>query len=422
MILPQSFVRPIQLGWRNVALHKLRSTLTTVGIVLGVASVIVMLAIGEAARSKAIEQIEELGATNIILRSVKPKQQSRDATGSMRLTYGLTAEDLSRIQSTVPTVVSSTPIRESRRELQVGDRKLELRLVAVTPAYFEKNGLHVQHGRFITEIDNMRLENVVVLTTEAAAFLFPIHDPLGKSVRIDNDYYRVVGVAERTERSLGGHARTGTDLDREAYVPFATDKVRFGRVVTDHRTGTAEELEINQITIGVAETKYVKNTAMIIESLIAQFHDLQDVDLIVPLELLEKAKATQRVYAIVLGAIASISLVVGGIGIMNIMLATVTERTREIGIRRALGAKRCDIVQQFLIEAILLSSIGGVLGAGAGITLSYLVTHLSNLETIIRPGSVFLAFTISTFVGLIFGTYPARRAAFMDPIEALRHA
>src|SRR5262249_23570217 len=204
------------------------------------------------------------------------------------------------------------------------------------------------------------------------------------------------------------------------YIPFTTDQVRFGKTLFSFRTGSrqAEKLEISQLTIAVDHMDHVKRTAEIIQGLLDQYHTQKDTAITVPLDLLEKAEQTQRLFTLVLGAIASISLMVGGIGIMNIMLATVTERTREIGIRRALGAKRHDIAVQFLIETVVLSSVGGLLGVGLGIGLSHLVTHFFSFPTIIQPWSPVLAFAVSVAVGLIFGTYPARRAAHMDPIYA----
>jgi putative ABC transport system permease protein len=220
-----------------------------------------------------------------------------------------------------------------------------------------------------------------------------------------------------------GGSLAAQDYNRDVYIPFATDRVRFGKLLMYYRAGTfqAEKLEISQVTISVDSMDHVKQTAAIIQGLMSQYHPKKDTSLTVPLDLLEKAEQTQRLFTLVLGAIASISLLVGGIGIMNIMLATVTERTREIGIRRALGAKRRDIMLQFLVETVTLSSTGGLIGVGLGVLASHLVTRFFSLPTILQPWSLVLAASVSLAVGLIFGLYPARRAAHMDPIEALRH-
>jgi putative ABC transport system permease protein len=416
----------LRLGLKSIGVHRLRSTLTTMGIVLGVASVIVMLAVGEAARYQAIQQIKDLGATNIIVRSVKPTEDDKSRQeGIFQFQYGLDSRDLERISTTIPTVLSVTPLREFRKDIHYLDRKLEGRVVSVYPNYLEMNGLRMQRGRFVSDFDNDQFANVVVLAAETAATLFPVEDPIGKSVQVgESHYYRVVGITEFRSPTAGlGSSLAAQDYNRDVYIPFATDRVRFGKMVTYFRGGTyqAEKLEISQITVAVDAMEHVKKTADIIDGVLKQFHTKKDTAITVPLDLLEKAEQTQRIFTLVLSAIASISLVVGGIGIMNIMLATVTERTKEIGIRRALGAKRRDIALQFLVETMALSSAGGLLGVVAGIGFSYFVTYAFTLPTIIRAWAPIVAFAVSVAVGLIFGTYPARRAAYMDPIEALRH-
>jgi putative ABC transport system permease protein len=419
------FLHTLLLGLKSIAVHRLRSTLTVMGIVLGVASVIAMLSVGEAARYQAIQQIKDLGATNIIVRTVKPVDVDKQQQGQFLLIYGLTYHDMERISLTIPTVTSVTPIREFRKEVRYGSGKVEGRVVGVTPTYLELNGLHLSRGRFITQLDDDRLSNVVVLGAETAEQLFPIEDPIGKSVHLgEKDDYVVIGVTEHRAQSAGiGSSLAAQDFNRDAYIPFHTDQARFGKILLTVRPGSeeAEKLEISQLTVGVDDMAHVRRTAEIIKGMLDQYHTQKDTSITVPLDLLQKAEETQRIFTLVLGAIASISLMVGGIGIMNIMLATVTERTREIGIRRALGAKRRDIALQFLVETVLLSSVGGLLGVGLGIGASYLLTYSFNFPTIIRLWSPVLAFAVSVAVGLVFGTYPARRAANMDPIEALRH-
>jgi putative ABC transport system permease protein len=410
----------------SLTVHWLRSILTILSIVLGVASVIVMLAVGEAARQQAVKQIEELGATNIIIRSVKPPEESKENANADQFSYGLTMDDLERIQTTIPTVRSATPMREFRKDVRYLDRKLEARVVSVLPEYQPMNGLKLAKGRFITALDNQRYENVAVLGAETAQTLFPVEDPIGRSVRINEDqYYVVVGVTEHKASSAGvGTSLGATEYNRDVYIPFATDRVRFGPILTYFKAGTykAEKIEISQLTVVVDKMENVKTTADVIQGTLEQFHKQQkDTELTVPLDLLERAEKTQRTFTLVLGAIGSISLIVGGIGIMNIMLATVTERTREIGIRRALGAKRSDIARQFLGETVVLTSVGGLFGIGLGLAFCYVVDRFFGWPTLIRIWSPVLAFSVSVAVGIVFGTYPALRAARMDPIEALRH-
>jgi putative ABC transport system permease protein len=417
----------IHLGVRSLAAHRLRSALTALGIILGVASVIVMLAVGEAARAEALRQLEDLGANTILLRSVKPQDPPDGKTGVDLTAYGLTDADLNRIRGTVPTIVSAMPARESRRVVRHRDRKLDARLLGVTPDFFPQHNLSVSRGRPVVDTDERRYENVAVLGAGAADVLFPGQDPIGKSISLDDidgpRDYKVVGVTE--PKTLAGVSEAGAnaDLNRVVFIPFATDRIRFGREVVTLRAGSfqVEKIEISQVTVTVAKTDDVRKTAAVLESLLGQFHPRKDVTVFVPLELLQKAEQTQRLFTLVLGAIAGVSLVVGGIGIMNIMLATVTERTQEIGIRRALGAKRRDIAAQFLVETVILSCGGGILGVLVGIAGAYLLTWAADLPVVIRVWSPVLAFGVSVLVGLASGIYPARRAARLDPVEALRH-
>jgi putative ABC transport system permease protein len=419
------FLHLLRLSLHSLLVHRLRSMLTMLGIVLGVASVIAMLAIGEAARFQAVQQIQQLGATNIIVRSVKPPDDGKETPDAFMLTYGITRADTERLVATLPTIRVVTPQREFRKDIRHHDQKLEARVVSVLPGYQAMNGLRMARGRFISQTDNDRFENVAVLAAETAEVLFPLEDAVGHAVCIDEThYYRIVGVTERRAASGNiGSSLVGQDYNRDLYIPFNTDRVRNGPVLVHFKAGTysEERLEVSQLTIEVDEMENVQRTAELIRGTLEQFHTRKDYDITVPLDLLERAEKTQRIFTLVLGAIGSISLLVGGIGIMNIMLATVTERTHEIGIRRALGARRRDIAWQFLVETLTLSSIGGLLGIGLGLALTSVVTHFFAFPTILRPWSTLLAFGVSLAVGLIFGTYPAMRAARMDPIEALRH-
>ena len=422
----------LRLSIYSLALHWLRSLLTMLSVVLGVASVIVMLAVGEAARYEAVRQIQELGAANILLRSVKPSDdKKRDEDENAFLLFGITPADAKRIADTIPTVVSIMPVRQYTKDVRYHAQVAECRVVSVLPNFATINNVQIGRGRFITQRDNDNFDNVAVLGAAAAAELFPVEDPLGKSIQIGGgglseslQYFRVVGVTEHRAVSTGaGNALGGQDYNRDVYIPFETDRVRIGQELVSAKSGNfkVERIDISQLTVIVDRMEHVKKTAEVIESTMEQFHPRKDYEVIVPLELIEQAEKAQRLFSRVLGAIAGISLLIGGIGIMNIMLATVTERTREIGIRRALGAKRRDIGQQFLVETMTLSSLGGLLGIVVGIVLSWVVKRFFDFQTILVPWAAVLAFAVSLVVGLIFGTYPAYRAARMDPIEALRH-
>ncbi len=413
---------------RNLSLHKLRFLLTALGLIFGVSSVIAMLAIAEGASAEAQRQIAELGATNVILRSIKPVQETNPSreqnNDSLVFAYGLTNHDFERILKNVPTVVGATPLREFRKNVRHHEHEIEGRVVGANPDLLQITGLTLAQGRFLTDLDLDRASNVAVIGSEVSEKLFPFGDPVGRSVRVgDKHYYVIVGVTKYKAPSGGaGSSMSGQDLNKDVIIPLTTDRARFGEVITGEKQGqlSFEKIELSQITVTVRAMDEVKRTASALESLLEQFHPKKDYSVTVPLELLEKAEATKRIFNLVLGSIAGISLIVGGIGIMNIMLATVSERTREIGIRRALGAKQKDIILQFLVETSVISSTGGLIGVVLGIAAPPLVARFSGIPVIVRPESPILAFVIALVIGLIFGVYPARRAALMDPVEALR--
>ncbi|MFO0938965.1 MAG: ABC transporter permease [Gemmataceae bacterium] len=418
----------LRLGVRGIAANSLRSGLTALGIVLGVASVIVMLAVGEAARYQALKQLEDLGANTVLLKSVKPPEDNTDKKGTDLFAYGLTYADLDRIRTSIPTVVDATPMRSFPKTIRVRERKLDGRLVAVTPDFFRQNNLTVSRGRGIEFADEEKADNVAVIGMSAADVLFPAEDPIGKTIAIDglgqSITFTIIGVTE--DKSLATGSMTGgggdSEFSRVVFIPFSTDRSRIGRELISFKNGfNVERLEVSQLTVSVVNSSEVSRTAAVLQSMVDQFHPNKDVQVFVPLELLRKAEETQRMFTLILGAIAGISLVVGGIGIMNIMLASVTERTREIGVRRALGAKKRDIGMQFLVETIALSAGGGLIGVGVGILLALALRNWVNIPTLIAPWAPALAFATSLFVGLASGLYPARRAARLDPIEALRH-
>jgi putative ABC transport system permease protein len=419
--------RGLRLGLKSILLHKLRSGLTALGLTFGVAAVISMLAVGEGASRAAQLNIEQLGATNIILRSVKPSEEAQAAAGRpvLILNYGLKYADYERIIATVPTIKRVLPVREIRKQVHRREHEFDGRIVATTHDYAEFNHLKILRGRFLEKSDDELSRNYAVLASATATALFPYEDPVDQTIMVGTDAYKVVGVtAERESTAAAGGGFAGQDFNRDIYIPLNTCRLRFGERLLDMRSGrfTAEETQLTQLTIQVESINAVTPTARVLTSVYEPFHPGKDVQMTVPYDLLEQARSSARQFSIILGTIASISLLVGGIGIMNIMLATVTERTREIGIRRALGAKRRDIIQQFLVECVVLSGFGGLAGILLGIVIPQIIVYLApDQKTIITVQSVVLAFGISVAVGILFGVYPAGRAAQMDPIEALRH-
>ena len=429
------WINTLKVGIKNLLLHKLRSLLTMLGVILGAGSVIAMLAIGEGSKREALEQIKRLGANNIIIRSIKPGSGGDDSSASdassgqqqsMVLEYGLKYQDFERLKATIPTITNAVPIALITQPATHDDRMIaNARILGVTPDYLNIKGVALRRGRFITSPDDYNTSNVAVLGAGAAQRLFQYKDPVGASVHLGEDVYRVIGVLAGQG---SGNATPGAvgqqDMNDDIYIPLSCARQRFGEVQQISSAGSRsfERTQLNEITLQIADSRKVSQTAGMVRVLLEQTHlNQDDFRLVIPLELLKRAQEEKRIWNIVLGCIAGISLLVGGIGIMNIMLASVTERTREIGIRRALGAKRNDITVQFLIETVLLSATGGTLGVVFGIIIPWIVSHYSNIETVVQWWSVVLAFSISVGIGIIFGLYPARRAAMMDPIEALRH-
>jgi len=422
------FISTVRLGIKSLMLHKLRSVLTMLGIIFGVCSVIAMLAIGEGASYEAQEAIKRLGSLNIIIRSLKPPEDTQ-ASGigrNMLLDYGLTYKDGARLQSTIPGVERVLPMRIIRENVRFSQNEVPCQVIGTLPFYTEVVGAHVIRGRFLTHLDEAHQNNICAITVGLARRLFPFQDPLQHSVKVDAFYYRVVGVVqEQSTKEARAQADTleGEPLDNNVYIPLSTSRSRFGEILMRRSAGSLEieRVELHQITVQMQDVAAVETADAQIKTALNRFHEKNDYEVIVPLQLLRQAEQTKRIFNIVLGSIAAISLLVGGIGIMNIMLASVTERTREIGIRRALGAKKRDIITQFLVETVVLSVGGGLVGVIVGIMVPLIVSQLTEMETIITLWSILLAFGISGAVGVVFGLYPASAAAQLDPIEALRH-
>lgn len=437
------FLQTLRLGLKTLLLHKLRSGLAVLGIMIGVTAVIWLVAMGEGVSYQAQQQIKDLGATNIIVRSIKPSGNQSGLQQARFLSYGVLRDDFKRITSTVPTVVRAVPLREIQKEVRYLDKTAESRLVGCTPDYLEMNNLKLGQGRFISDRDQDRVDNVCVLAYGTATQLFPYEDPVGRAIQVDKDFYLVVGVTnERAASGNIGGSFSGQDFNSDVYIPLSTLRARIGDQVMTSKAGSfeGEIVQLSQVTVTVGDVEEVDDTAAVIRLLLEKFHKAVDYSIIVPKELLRQAAVLQLMFRVLSALIAGISLLVGGIGIMNIMLATVTERTREIGIRRALGAKRRDIIQQFLTETVVLSTTGGVLGVVLGFCCYFGVSGaqwflkhvapaiysdlppaIQKLEPRIEPWSVIAAFLVSVAVGVVFGLYPARRAAMMDPIDALRH-
>jgi len=424
----------IKLSVKSLWLHRLRSILTMLGIIFGVSSVIAMLAIGEGASRHAQEQIGRLGSRNIIIKTVEPpEEQESSGQEQVMREYGLTYVDAERFHNSIPDIEVVVPNRLISQRAWYRNRSVAIEVIGTVPWYPEISTVQVMLGRFLSSIDMHYKQSICAVDERVVNELFVFDDALSQDVKIARDYYRIVGIV--SARDVGSDIKTFDDQVPVApgqgganvgsiYVPLTTVKDRFGEMTIElsgSRGGKIEKVELQEIIVKVGAIEDVMPTRDTLETLLSRFHKKDDYQVVVPLELLRQAKRTKLIFSIVLGSIAAISLLVGGIGIMNIMLATVSERTREIGIRRALGAKKCDIIVQFLSETLMLTLAGGLLGISLGCVIPFFITYFGHMPTVITRSSLVLAFGISAAVGITFGLYPAYRAANMDPIESLRH-
>jgi len=414
--------RNIWLGIENLLLHKLRSFLTMLGVVFGVGSVVAMLSVGEGASKEALEQIRKLGSNNIIVSSKKSAEEEATSTEHSHMSiYGLTYEDYRRIASSFNNIKQTAPVKLTRKDSRVRERELELRIVGTTPEWFELVPREILAGRVLLDSDMIKQAPVAVLTEFGARKILAAESTVGRTLRIGSDQFDIIGIV-KSESGQAGNIQI-PDQQVDAYIPIEVARRYFGDIFTKRTSGGDERemVELHQVIVQVDDPKQVEAIAAGIERMLEMFHNKKDYVVSVPLALLKQAEAMKRRFNIVLGSIAGISLLVGGIGIMNIMLASVTERTREIGIRRAIGAKRRQIVVQFLIETVVLSTMGGLIGLGMGTLIPFLITYFSGMITVITLKGIFLPLLISMTIGILFGLYPAVHAAKVDPIVALRH-
>ncbi|HEV8384016.1 MAG TPA: ABC transporter permease [Candidatus Acidoferrales bacterium] len=411
------YLPDFHLGLQNLLLHKLRSLLTMLGMIFGVAAVVAMLSIGAGAQQQVMAFIEQLGVRNLIVEA-KEAVAWDDLEKVRKISPGLTFRDHRVIRANVTGISASTPRKRIIPSRMFPKPQREVPVVyGVEPAYQRIAGLKVVAGRFFDSSENDRAASVCVLGEATRASLFGQDNPLDKFVKANDQWFRVIGVvAPQVSLQTDISGVPAQDRNNMIYVPL---KAAFFRI-EDNRSEMKDE--IDGIYLQLEPQADSIRTAEVVRGILNASHrNAGDFSVIVPAELLAEQKRTQRIFDMVMVAIASISLLVGGIGIMNIMLASILERTREIGVRRAVGARQRDIVRQFLIEAILISFVGGMVGIAFGFGMSGLIARLAGWTTIVTPASVALAFLVSVSVGLIFGIYPATKAARLDPVEAIRY-
>ena len=439
------FFETLRLGLNNLRLHMLRSILTSLGIILGVAAVILMVSIGEGNKQAAIRNIESLGASNIIIRSQRPPESSSVGTQrrSFVAKFGLEDADWNRLVASLPEAQRIVPLKAFGSEVSHSSMRTTSQVFGTTPDLIDVLKLGVEPGgRYLVPEDGESHQRVAVIGSGVAQQFFPIHDPIGDTIRIDDRIFTIVGVMEPIGLAGGaGGALVGRDLNLDVHIPIETGRLEFSDTVYRRVSGSfsGEETRFSEIYVEAPDSDDVLPMADRVHRIVDYGHgERGDVTVVVPWELLANVERTTFAMNLLLTAIAAISLLVGGIGIMNIMLASVIERTREIGIRRALGATQRHIVSQFLVETGTISAAGGVLGILLGVGLSLAVDrvlpwilslpliqrHIEvdvTFESAITMWSIVVSFTVAVATGVVFGAYPAIIASRQDPIQALRH-
>jgi putative ABC transport system permease protein len=425
----------IKVGLTGIASHKLRSSLTVLGIIFGVSAVIAMLSIGEGAKQETLEQIQVMGVNNIIVKTKSNKDLS-DGSVVSGFSSGLTLKDAKAIAEICPLVESIAPHWETSAQSQYKDNQTKIHLVGTTPDYLSIYNNSLKSGKFILQDHIIELNNVCVLGSAAKDQLFHYEDPIGKKVKIKDLWFEVIGVLEPklvSSKNIGD--LDISDVNMNVFIPITTALSRLSRSEKKNNEdyfyyGSSgggvgkyiDRTKVDQLTIKIKQNNDIEQAHQIIQRILSRRHfGAEDYQVIIPEELLSQSQKTQRIFNIVMGAIAGISLLVGGIGIMNIMLASVLERTREIGIRRAVGASKSDVLLQFLIEAIALSIVGGLIGIALGYGMTKIISFYAGWRTIVNSWSILLAFGVSAATGILFGFYPAKSAAEKEPIESLRY-
>lgn len=446
----KKYFHDIVIGFEAIIDNKLKSILTALGIIFGVAAVISMMAIGNGAEQEILEQIKMVGVNNII---VTPTQVSGNESktanqdgkiGSKKFSKGLTLLDLKAIEEIVPTVNIASPVISYNYSAIIDGKSKPIIIEGVNASYFEVFNIRLQKGEVFNRIQTEDGQPVCVIGDNIKTVFFNQEDPVGKYIKCGQVWLKIVGVVERRDFTASASDEMGiSSTDNKIFVPAQTVLMRFKNralvradevekanarrriVIADQNAQKEEEdknlNQLDKIVLQVKETEQLSATAAIVKRMLLRRHSgLYDFEVTIPELLLKQQQRTKKIFNIVLGAIAGISLIVGGIGIMNIMLASVMERIREIGTRQAIGASRKDIVVQFLAESTMISVSGGIIGIVLGVALSKIITSVFDIKTIISFFSIVIAFGVSALVGIMFGYMPAKRASEKDPVESLR--
>jgi putative ABC transport system permease protein len=435
----ERLIANLTIAFEAVLSNRVRSILTGLGIIFGVAAVIAMLAIGNGAQKEIIDQIKLVGLNNIVIKPIieqtEEQVSSDDPFNKEKNKYspGLTLKDKNAIAKMLPNIQAISPeIVMDTYIMNKGIRR-SAKLVGVEPPYFKLFNFELEEGTMFNEQNLIHGMPVCIIGKSIKAKFFPSENPIGKKLKCGNQWLTVMGVLEQRIISENSIKRLGIrDYNMDVYVPLKTVLIRYEnrdlitksmiKKADKDNTTTTNYHQLDRLVLQVAETEKLSATADIIARMLARKHfDVVDYEIEIPELLLKQQQRTNDVFNYVLGAIAGISLLVGGIGIMNIMLASVLERIKEIGLRLSIGAKKTDIVFQFMFEAIMISATGGIIGIFTGVLMAYGVSAFANIPTIISFGSIVISFGVATLIGLIFGITPARKAAQQNPITSLRY-
>ncbi len=451
----ERYFQIINIALEAVFANRFRSILTALGIIFGVAAVIAMMAIGNGAQKEILDQIKLVGVNNIIITPVIEKstgtnnEEEGTQTQAKKFSPGLSLKDAESIKTIIPSVERVCPEVIYETFIVKDGIRTSATLSGVTPDYFDVFNLKLQKGLMFTENQQESGDAVCIIGPNIASKFFPDEDPIEKHIKCGDLWLKVIGVLESRKMGTGSEELGISNSNVNIYAPINTMFLRYkdrsvvteaslqnggssfvfmgGGVVFSSSSGSssdenANHHQVDKITVQVKQSEQLKATVKILDKMLKRRHSgVEDFQIKVPELLLKQEQRTKDIFNIVLGAIASISLIVGGIGIMNIMLASVMERIREIGVRRATGATKRDIVFQFLAEAILISISGGLIGIMLGLAISKIIMKVTDILTIVSPMSIVISFGVSVAVGIIFGYMPAKRAAEQDPVESLRH-
>ncbi|MDR2423150.1 MAG: ABC transporter permease [Prevotellaceae bacterium] len=427
------YMHDIVIAIEAITSNKLKSMLTALGIIFGVAAVISMLAIGNGAQQEIIEQIKMVGVNNIVIVPVTPNdketQSSDDESQARKFSPGLTLADANAIRKLIPGVENISPEVSFNSSLQYNGVRYSARVQGVSIDYFKLYNLPLETGDYFNAEQDRYGIPVCIIGSNVRAKFFNEIEPIGKRIKFGNIWLKVVGVLKKTDITVSSFDNAGVNVYNDnIFVPITTVLMRYrnraliNKIISTNPTQETNYNQLDRIIVQMENTEMLNSTTEVLSRMMIRRHlGVKDYEITVPEMLLKQQQRTKDVFNIVLGAIAGISLLVGGIGIMNIMFASVMERIKEIGTRLAIGAKKSDIVAQFLSEAILISVSGGLIGVILGVILSYLITSIFDIKTIVSLISVVLAFGISAAVGVIFGYAPAKKASERDPIESLRY-